>query len=47
MASSNNYEYLIEENSSLKKALYTSKHLLEKNKSDLDTIKQIYEEHKI
>jgi len=28
-----NYEFLIEENSALKKALHTSKHLLEKNKS--------------
>ena len=42
-----NYAYLIEENSQLKKALHTSKNLLEKNKSDLDTIKTIYEEHKI
>ena len=47
----NNYESLMEENSALKKAVYTSKSLLEKNKSkllkslslipldDLDTIK--------
>jgi len=36
---SEKYEFLIEENSQLKRALHTSNHYLEKTKSNFPTIK--------